>query len=119
MRYAQLREKSYTPLYFLASLGAGGLAVSFFMYLMWMTPHKGQSIPSFSTLMTAFETGSLPMQTLIVASLAGIAVFSFLHLRLLFWNLSRYREWKATASYQSLRSGNAENQPITGCLYEV
>ena len=113
MRYAQLREKSYTPLYFLASLGAGGLAVSFFMYLMWMTPHKGQSIPSFSTLMTAFETGSLPMQALIVASLAGIAVFSFLHLRLLFWNLSRYREWKATASYQALRSGNAENQLMT------
>ena len=113
MRYAQLREKSYTPLYFLASLGAGGLAVSFFMYLMWMTPHKGQPIPSFSTLMTALETGSLPMQALIAVSLAGIAVFSFLHLRLLFWNIARFREWKTTANYQALRSGNAENQLMT------
>lgn len=29
----------YRPLYFLASLGAGGMAVSFFMYLMFLVPH--------------------------------------------------------------------------------
>jgi len=116
MRYAQLREKSYSPLYFLASLGAGGLAVSFFMYLMWMTPHKGAPIPSFSTLMAAFETGSLPMQALIVVGATGIALFAFLHLRLLFWNLARFREWKTTANYQALRSGNGENQLMAAPL---
>ena len=34
MLYATLKNESYTPLFFLSSLGAGGLAVSFFMYLM-------------------------------------------------------------------------------------
>ena len=34
--------RAYSPLYFLASLGAGGLAVTFFMYLMFWVPHPGQ-----------------------------------------------------------------------------
>ena len=35
---ARPQASPYTPQYFLAALGAGGLAVSFFMYLLWMTP---------------------------------------------------------------------------------
>jgi hypothetical protein len=37
-----LRHKlgdAYSPLYFLSALGAGGAVVTFFMYLMFMTPH--------------------------------------------------------------------------------
>ena len=34
---------TWSPLYFLASVGAGGIAVSFFMYLMFWIPHPGQS----------------------------------------------------------------------------
>ena len=100
----------YNPLYFLAALGAGGLAVSFFMYIMWMTPHAGQPIPSFATLMAAFQAGSLAMQALIVVSLVGIVVFSVLHVRLLIWNFARYNAWKHTEAAEKLRSGNAETQ---------
>ena len=110
MRYAQLREKSYTPLYFLASLGAGGLAVSFFMYLMWMTPHKGQPIPSFSTIMAAWQTASIPMMIMIAAAMIGIAVFTVVHLRLIAWNISRYREWAPSPQANALAKGNAESQ---------
>ncbi|WP_421858070.1 TsoY family (seleno)protein [Oricola sp.] len=100
----------YNPLYFLAALGAGGLAVSFFMYIMWMTPHAGQPIPSFTTLVAAFQTGALPMQALIAVSILGIAVFSVLHVRLLIWNFTRFRSWNRSEAAGKLRAGNAETQ---------
>ncbi|MGD9499149.1 MAG: hypothetical protein AB7V33_01495, partial [Halothiobacillus sp.] len=37
----------FTPLYFLASLGAGGLAVSFFIYLMFLLPHPNTAMVTF------------------------------------------------------------------------
>jgi len=110
MSLSKAAPAPYNPLYFLAALGAGGLAVSFFMYIMWMTPHAGQPIPTFSTLVAAFQTGSLAMQALIAVSLAGIVVFSVLHVRLLVWNFSRYNAWKQTEAAQKLRTGNAETQ---------
>ncbi len=110
MRYAQSITERYSPLYFLASLGAGGLSISFFMYLMWMTPHKDQPIASFNSLYSAFQTGDIFMQTLIAVSVIGIAVFAFLHLRLLAWNFSQFKSWQATKAYETLRSGNAEAQ---------
>lgn len=110
MRYANSITERYNPLYFLSSLGAGGLAVSFFMYLMWMTPHKGQPMPSFATLSAALQNGSPLMQGLIIAASLGILVFTFLHLRLLFWNMKQFSMWKPTKAYEVLRSGNAENQ---------
>ena len=100
----------YNPLYFLTALGAGGLAVSFFMYIMWMTPHPGQPIPSFNTLAAAFQSGSLPLQALIAMSLLGIVVFGALHVRFLVWNFARYNEWKRTEAAEKLRAGNAETQ---------
>jgi hypothetical protein len=39
--------RNYSPLYFLASLGAGGLAVTFFMWLMFWVPHPEQPVPIF------------------------------------------------------------------------
>lgn len=39
----------YSPTYFLAALGAGGAAVSFFMYLMFMTPHPDTPIPTWES----------------------------------------------------------------------
>ena len=39
-------KPSYSPLYFLAALGNGGLAVSFFIYLMFMLPHPHTPIPT-------------------------------------------------------------------------
>lgn len=110
MRYTSLKNENYSPLYFLSSLGAGGLTVSFFMYLMWMTPHKGQPVASFNSILSAFETGNIYMQSMIVVALLGITFFTYLHLRLLAWNILRYREWKHTDNYTNLRSGNGENQ---------
>ena len=38
-------QQPWHPSYWLAALGAGGLSISFFMYLMWMVPHKGFPMP--------------------------------------------------------------------------
>lgn len=43
----------YVPTYFLASLGAGGLSVTFFMYLMFWVPHPGRPVPVFEDILAA------------------------------------------------------------------
>jgi len=52
---------SYNPLYFLASLGAGGLSVTFFMYLMFWIPHPGQPVPVFEDIARALTSGNAAM----------------------------------------------------------
>ena len=103
-------QKNYSPLSFLSSLGAGGLAITFFMYLMWMTPHKGVPIPNFLSLYEAFSQGAFPMKALIVVSMTGIAVFALLHLLLLAGNIRGLSAWKKTPAYEGFRHGNNETQ---------
>ncbi|HRD74836.1 MAG TPA: hypothetical protein PK264_02690 [Hyphomicrobiaceae bacterium] len=110
MRYPSDLGGRYTPMYFLAALGAGGLAVSFFMYLMWLTPHPASPIPTFGSLSSTWAEGTPVMRGLIGLSAAGIALFSVLHLRLLAWNLRQCTRWLATPAAEALRSGNAETQ---------
>nr|CAA6824519.1 MAG: Unknown protein [uncultured Thiotrichaceae bacterium] len=104
-----LGEK-YSPLYFLAALGAGGLAVTFFMYLMFLTPHPDTPIPTFESWTSTFQNGSPLMQGMVGLAITGIILFSFLHLRVLFWNISEYRQFKKTTAYEKLTSTNAEVQ---------
>ncbi len=101
---------SYSPLYFLAALGAGGLAVTFFMYLMFWVPHPGQPVPVFEDIQGALATGSAPLTAAIVIAMAGIAVFGFLNIRSLIWNLRQLSEFRRSAAYDKLRSSNAETQ---------
>jgi len=100
---------TYSPLYFLASLGAGGVAVSFFMYLMFWVPHPDQAVPVFEDIAAAFATGGLPMQIAIAVAVAGIAVFAFLNVKSLIWNLRAYSAFKRTEAYAKLRASNAES----------
>ena len=78
---------AYNPTYFLASVGAGGLSVTFFMYLMFWVPHTGRPVPIFEDIAAAFNGGSLAMQGAIIAAMVGIAVFAFLNIKALVWNL--------------------------------
>ncbi len=101
---------SYSPLYFLASLGAGGLAVTFFMWLMHWVPHPGQPVPLFEDVAAAFTSGGLLMQGMILLAAAGIAVFGFLNLKLLVWNLRRYSAWSKTEGFAAFSKTNAQSQ---------
>ncbi len=112
MRYIKKMGEAYSPLYFLNALGSGGLAVSFYMYLMWFTPHEGSPVPTFASLTKAMN-GCLYLQFMVVIGLVGVALFSLLHFRLLFWNLQQLRFWRKTEAYEKLRVSNGETQLMT------
>lgn len=102
----------YTPLYFLASLGAGGLAVTFFLYLMFWVSHPGQPVPVFEDIRAAFAAGGALARAMIAVAWTGIVVMAVLNLRLLVWNIAQYRRLKGTAAWRDLTSSNAETQRL-------
>lgn len=99
---------SYSPLYFLTSLGAGGLAVTFFMFLMFWVPKNGRPVPTFEDISAAFSTGTPLLQGAITLALLGIAIFTFMNLRSLIWNLTALSAFKKTEAYRKLRTSNGE-----------
>lgn len=107
---------TYSPLYFLASLGAGGLSVTFFMFLFFWVPHPNQPVPVFEDIWAAFSQGMLPLQAAILIAWAGIAVFAFLNVKYLLWNLSALSAFKKTEAYTTLRNSNAETTLLAGPL---
>jgi hypothetical protein len=102
-------KKNYSPLYFLSSLGAGGLAITFFMYLLFMTNHI-TPIPTFNSLFVIFIGGNIYLQILIILSASLIAVFALLHFILLIANIKAYNHFKSNTNYQKLKTTNAEVQ---------
>ncbi|NJP04627.1 MAG: hypothetical protein HC837_02820 [Chloroflexaceae bacterium] len=100
--------ESYTPVYFLAALGNGGMAVAFFIYLNFMVPHPNTPIITFDGLAAFMSGATLPIQLLILGAMAGILFFGIRHFWLLAWNLREYRAYRQTLAYQALRQGNHE-----------
>jgi len=107
---------TYSPLYFLASLGAGGLTVTFFMFLFFWVPHPGRPVPIFEDVMAAFSQGSLPLQVAIGLAWVGIAVFAFLNVKYLLWNVSALTAFRTSDAYQALRNSNGETTLLAGPL---
>ncbi len=98
----------FSPLYFLASVGAGGLTVTFFMYFMFWVPHPGRPVPIFEDITAALNGAGPLLQLAIAAAWAGIAVFTFLNLKYLVWSLNRFAAFRKTDAYQALKNSNAE-----------
>lgn len=105
-------SETYAPLYFLTSLGSGGMTVTFFMWLMHWTKHPGRSVPVFEDIVAAFAAGGAMSRFMIVVAMAGIAVYAFLNLKYLFWNLGRFQRWKRTPAYAQLSASNGETQVL-------
>ncbi len=104
------RNKSWSPLFFLSALGAGGMVITFFMYLMFWIKHPGQPIPVYEDIALAFAQGSAASQVMIGIALSGIILFSLLHLSLVVWNLSHYKQWKNEGFLQKIKGTNAHTQ---------
>ncbi len=101
-----LKEK-YSPLYFLLSLGAGGLSVSFYMYLMFLIPHEGVPITTFDFAYPILLKGNwLSFAT--AFSMVFIIGFAFLHFKLLIWNIKQYNAFKQTDFFKSFKNSNDE-----------
>lgn len=101
---------SWAPLYFLASVGAGGLAVTFFMYLMFWVPHPGRPVPIFEDVVGALSGASPAMMLAIVLAVAGIAIFGAMNIYLLIWNLRRVGTFAASDKGTALAASNAQTQ---------
>lgn len=102
-----MSKQTYHPLYFLSALGNGGLAVSFFMYFMFLIPHPDSPLPHFSHLRKVVEDGGVPAILVILASLAIIG-FSANHFRLLIWNIRSFRHFKKSNRYSALKGTPGE-----------
>ena len=110
--------EKYSPLYFLASLGAGGLAVTFFMYLMFWVPHPGRPVPVFGDITTAFAADTPALQASILIAWGGIATMAFFNIRSLIWNIAALRSFAQTDAYQDLRNSNGETTLLAAPLGE-
>ncbi len=105
---SRVADETYSPLYFLASLGAGGVTVTFFMILMFWVPHPGRPVPIFEDIAAAFGTADAGLSLAIFIALAGIAAFAFKNVQLLIWNLRALSRFKQTPAYDALRNSNGE-----------
>lgn len=99
---------TYRPLYFLSALGMGGLAISFFVYLVFLVPHKGEPIPNFSHIAAVFEGSNLPAQVFVAIDLVLIAYFAIRHVQLLVRNIRAYRVFTRSPEFADFRQSNAE-----------
>lgn len=90
----------YSPTRFLGALGAGGLAVTFFLWLMFWVPHAGRPIPVFEDWTAALASSNLIAQIMIVTALIGVAVFLTAHVVLLIKNLKAWNAFTQTEQGQ-------------------
>ena len=105
-------KENYTPIYFLSSLGAGGLSVSFFMYLMFLVPHPSVPMATFDFIYPVLLQGSW-LSLVSAFSLVFIVGFAFWHFKLLIWNIKEFNAYKTTNAYNELLNSNAEVSLMT------
>ena len=103
---------AYSPIYFLGSLGAGGLSVTFFMYLLFWVPHKDRPVPVFEDILAAFNAGDIAAKAMIIAAAAGIAIMTVINIKSLLWNYAAFAEFKKTQAYTDLVNSNAESTTL-------
>ncbi len=107
----KLREK-FSPTCYLSALGAGGLSVSFFMYLMFLVPHPNTPMATFEYVFAALEKGDY-ISFIVAFSLVFIIAFALLHFKLLIWNTKQFLLYKKSESYKNLISSNAQISLMT------
>ena len=101
-----LREK-FSPMCFLSALGAGGLSVSFFMYLMFLVPHPNTPMATFDFIAPALLKGDW-LSLVSSFSLVFIIAFAYLHFKLLIWNTKQFNLYKKSKNYQELINSNSQ-----------
>ncbi len=98
----------FSPLYFLAALGAGGLSVSFFMYPMFMIPHPDTPMVTFNHVLPVLTGEHALASAALAVDIFLIVAFAVLHFWLLGWSLSQYAAFRRTEAFKRLRTSNAE-----------
>ena len=101
-----LREK-FSPMCFLSALGAGGLSVSFFMYLMFLVPHPNTPMATFDFIAPTLLKGDW-LSLVSSFSLVFIIAFAYLHFKLLIWNTKQFNLYKKSKNYTELKNSNTQ-----------
>lgn len=101
---------NWSPLHFLAALGAGGMVITFFMFLMFWVPHTGQPIPVYNDWMSYFQITNPGKQALIIFALTGIIIFGYLHYWWLLLNFKNYRQYTTNGDVEKIIGTNAHTQ---------
>lgn len=110
MRLKTRLGEHYSPLYLLAALGAGGMAVAFYLHLLFLTPHPGLPVPTWDSLRVFWAgAGTLARFGVAAAWLATLALI-VIHFLLLLWNMREYRFFRRTPAYGALVESNATFQ---------
>jgi len=98
---------NYKPILFLSSLGMGGLSVSFFMYLMFLVPHKGVPLATFDYVFPALKKGDW-LSVVSILAIVGIIFFAIQHFKLLILNIKNFNLFKKSKEYKELKEKNEE-----------
>jgi len=106
-------KHSFENLHFLHALGAGGIAISFFMYLMFITKHPETPVPTFESISTSFANGSLFLQGIILIALSGLIIFGIIHFISLIHNISRFLVYKKSDEYRNDHGSQRMAIPLT------
>ena len=101
-----LRDK-FSPMCFLSALGAGGLSVSFFMYLMFLVPHPNTPLATYDFVVSALLKGDW-LSLVTAFSLVFIIAFAYLHFKLLIWNTKQFNLYKKSKNYEDLLNSNSQ-----------
>lgn len=96
----------YTPTYWLAALGNGGMTVTFFIWLNFLVPHPNTPIVTFDSIAALWAKTDVIGHILLLIALAGVAIFAIRHLRSLIWNLSEFSGFRRSSPYLRLRETN-------------
>jgi len=107
-----MKNQTWSPLHFLSALGAGGMSVTFFMFLMFWVPHEDQPVPIFEDWVAAMSSGPLALKIAIVVALVGIGFFVVRHAQLLVWNIGEWQKWRASGAPEQVRGTNAHTQQL-------
>lgn len=104
-----MKNHAFNPLIFLASLGAGGIAVSPFVYFQYTKPH-GKGLITLNELLSgnysSFES------SLFFLLMAIMVIFTALHFFLTFKYLGQLFPWLKTRSYKELIGDPLKNSAI-------
>ena len=103
----QNTSKKYTPQFFLASLGNGGLTVAAYMYLMFLIKHPGKPMANFEHIYPVLTGENIVAAFLTGIALLSILYFAFRHFQTLIWNLKEYKAFKNSDDFDNFKKSRA------------
>lgn len=110
------QKMQWQPSYWLAALGAGGLSISFFMYLMWLVPHTETPVPVWEQIIPVLSGAALMpagVRFVVWVAVCLMVLLALLHGVLLVWNIRAHAVAAKTPQYQQFLQSPSQVQLMT------